>query len=92
MMSDYISREAAIKEARNLYPSIDHYCTSVKAVTLRDLNAIPAADVVEVVRCKDCVYAMADDSGYNTFWCSVMFPMPLNERDHFCSDGKRRTE
>ena len=49
MATDYISREAAIKEARNFYPSIDHYCTSVKAVSLQDLSAIPAADVEPIV-------------------------------------------
>ena len=48
-MSDYISREAAINAAwHNFYPSIDHYCQSVKCATKKELEAIPAADVREV--------------------------------------------
>ena len=52
MTTDYISREAAIKEARNLYPSIDHYCISINAVPVQDLNAIPSADVAPVIHAK----------------------------------------
>jgi len=43
---DYIDREAAINAAwHNFYPSIDHYCTSVKCATKKDIESIPAADV-----------------------------------------------
>lgn len=44
MMRDYISREAALKAI---------YTSTAPAL---EVKAMPAADVVEVVRCRDCVY------------------------------------
>lgn len=61
------------------------------------LKTIPSADVVEVVRCKDCKYA---EHWYdNEFdcrcpvapWASDEYAMLTNEND-FCSYGKRRYE
>ena len=71
---------------------------------LNDRNLIPAADVVPVVRCKDCEHAeryeRADGTaGYycghpqNTFtygerWDRVF--KPVKEPNGFCSKGKRK--
>ena len=53
------------------------------------LNKAPTADVVEVVRCKDCIYNFKSDvDGY--FVCSAMTNpnyVPLN---HFCGHGERK--
>ena len=54
-MTDYISRQAAIDIFGKL--SQGKYYTSL-------INAIPAADVVEVVRCKDCRW-------YNEIGCAI---------------------
>lgn len=49
-MTDYIKREDAINTVRNTF-------TGMTADTLElRINDIPSADVVEVVRCKDCVH------------------------------------
>ena len=51
----------------------------------------PTVDAVEVVRCKECIYAHTPNEGYNpedmvcTFWQSD----GLKETD-YCSMGKRK--
>lgn len=55
----------------------------------------PAADVVEVVRCKDCEYGIPyqdnpfeDETGW--FECSYYGCGIADEGSHFCSHGKRK--
>lgn len=50
------------------------------------LDEMPAADVVEVVRCKDCKYWVVND-------CALMFPVNVDMRicpDDFCSFAERK--
>lgn len=50
----------------------------------------PTADVVEVVRCKDCMFCL---EGYNhENVCSAMTNPNYVNLDHFCSYGERRTD
>ena len=51
------------------------------------LNNIPAADVVEVVRCKDCKHCIGPVC-YNEHWESV--GCPSVQPDDFCSYGERK--
>jgi hypothetical protein len=55
---------------------------------LEECKRAPAADVVEVCRCKDCAYAgkglMQDDM----YACS--FYRDMRKEDDFCNYGKRR--
>ena len=45
-MSDFISREAALRVLQNNF-----YSTAMDII-----NRVPTADVAPVVRCKDCIY------------------------------------
>ena len=66
MAKEYIERQRAIVDACNsleLYPS--EYAELENA-----LNRIPAADVVPVIYCKDCVYAHPLKES-NTTICAV---------------------
>lgn len=64
--------------------------------TLREkVKAIPAADVVEVVQCKDCEYfrPWADHPKFGdcmVYVCDLEDPFTMEETD-FCSDGERRS-
>ena len=49
------------------------------------MEAVPAADVVEVVRCKECKYRDDDD-----FCTGRGYPNGLVPDDGFCDKGKRR--
>ena len=55
------------------------------ATVINELELAPAADVVEVVRCKDCVYS----KNYN---CTrgEMYDDTSYRPDYFCADGERR--
>ena len=78
MATDYISREAAIKAAFSLcrntdYPFIDEIQNAIEE--------IPAADVVEVVRCGECIFRT---SGYPS--CQG------RPKDWFCANGYGRNK
>ena len=62
-----------------------------KGATRRVLHQAPAADVVEVVRCRDCKYyeqAKLNNKGFLTCPASGM---EITEVD-FCSYGERREQ
>ena len=92
-MSDYISRDAVrlIESDSEAYAdawnaSYEHgFCDGINAVL-----ELPAADVVEVVRCKDCKYlnedlAVGEWDGSCRYWNthSVLYSW-------FCSQGERK--
>ena len=64
MPNEYISREAAQYKIReqNIHPETDYGQALSDAVAI--LQGIPAADVVPVVRCKDCEQYVAGELGY----------------------------
>lgn len=60
------------------------------------MNSLPAADVVEVVRCKDCRHYIQPWQDCEECRCSVFNgsydrPFPT-EPDDFCSYGERRCD
>ena len=79
MPDEYISREAALKdfEANNAR-NPNWTPPRVKTLLLRQ----PAADVAEVVRCKDCI----DYIGSMCFRCGLGHEVSV-DADDFCSRG-----
>ena len=94
-MDEYIEREAAIKAIEKAdYTLIANDADDCKADYLREIiESVPAADVVPVVRCKDCkhlrvrnqkdIYAFCPKTGI-VFW-----QFEKDTRTSFCSDGER---
>ena len=89
-MAEYIRREDAL-DCLKRYPTGKYagenlYCAEIRAAA-DDINDLPSADVVEVVRCKDCIYGESDGvlDGYR--WCS-RFDNIVGEND-FCSFGEK---
>lgn len=82
-MKDYISREAAIealKEANN--PILVRFVICKAAI-----EKVPAADVAEVVRCRECEgWVATEDSDLGL--CALTKRV-VTRRD-YCSDGKRK--
>lgn len=57
------------------------------------LYSQPAADVVEVVRCKDCKHFLNDTDycqEHNKGYCE--WDNTIKSRKHFCSYGTRKTD
>ena len=99
-MAEYIEREAVLKEVEELKKSPwynDDFGFGTKqarhdgvaCVVDLCIKQVPVADVVEAVRCKDCIYNFKSDvDGY--YVCSAMTNpnyVPLN---HFCGYGERK--
>ena len=94
MTKEYIEREAlALKVRRHLMPNVDIDGTvsveDAERYFLKLLYEEPAADVTEVVRCKDCEYIRGPRCGMG--YC---YPGTVGYRvvslDDFCKLGKRR--
>ena len=88
-MSRYIDADMFL--CRNSYYADRKFVNTKYSDTLRDLiNAMPSADVVEVVRCKDCKwnYEPYDPHALCT---NPKLCDPL-EQDDFCKYGDRTDE
>lgn len=86
-MTDYISREEVLALAKDIIvPTKDgeyrHRCIDPNCV--RELHA---ADVVEVVRCKNCENADLNGMGCCCVWCNEMQQAVFE--DGWCYRGER---
>jgi len=83
-MTDYISREAALEAIK----------TAELGQEYEAVEAIPAADVVEVVRCRDCKWFelmpnRPDRKGFCHIWGALDEPRYCTNGD-YCSNGTRK--
>ena len=100
-MTDFIEREAAkraifeqshfmtlAEETHGGYGTVLWGKDIVQEETaMNALNAIPAADMVKVVRCKDCRWALSNERNAVCMRKRIYFSHELN---YFCADGERR--
>lgn len=91
----YIEREAAIKAIENDCPQAVYY---TKRDAIDSILAQPLADVVSVVRCKDCVSSrpLNRNDRFEARYCDgCIYCMRADEgvsKDDYCSYGERREE
>ena len=81
-MSAYISRDYAVENMEN-FPWDTEHDRNAAIHLVREL--VPAADVVEVVRCKDCRYYFFGD-------CTHFRGMKNPDKDGFCFLAERYPE
>lgn len=69
-MAEYIERAAAVKSLlRMRRPENSVAQNRMLSIIQMDMLKLPAADVAEVVRCKDCYQsAVINDVFYCTYW------------------------
>ena len=77
MPDEYISREAALTALQDS----DLFNTTERQ--LRAIRELPAADVAEVVRCKDCIFRIKGRCFSRTSFLNA----PAVDPDNFCSWG-----
>lgn len=86
-MARYIDADDAIYELERVFP-VDDFKKIIRAI-----SRTPTADVVEVVRCKDCKwYDLTDPCGTltpNAHRCKRVTRLWF-EDDAYCSYGERR--
>lgn len=79
-MAEFIKRKAVIDLITRRYENPE-ICT-------QEINSIPAADVAQVVRCKDCKHSWEDISG---LCCSHGACVDLTvPGDFYCAYGERK--
>lgn len=96
-MKEYIEREMLIKVAESIRKNIDPNFPA-EAVTVL-ANFLPAADAVEVIRCKDCAFsseAIMDKEwlkSHSHRFCMTPSGIqnPINPDTDFCSRAKRKS-
>lgn len=90
-MAEYISREAAVQAAKDGADEWDGgYSRTRDAYIEWSIAAVPAADVQEVVRCKDCKHSYEDLMGRCcAFGACVDCIVP---DDFFCAYGVKMDE
>lgn len=76
----YIEREKVLAKAA---PTAGCFSDMISA---NDVAMIPAADVVEVVRCRDCLYM---EKVYDGLYCSIW--KAYSRKDGFCHHGNLLT-
>ena len=93
-MTDYIKRTDAVKIAEKYglaNGSVLGRHTGLADCIARDISELPAADVAEVVRCKDCRWRGIEE-------CAMFYRCECGEQhtwetdNDFCSYGERREE
>ena len=88
----YVEKEKVLEIAKDKYYS-DFHKSMADLTSLRELlEDTPAADVVDVIRCKDCKYAFHHPLGY--IYCHRdgrnAYEMVF-KKDSFCSYGERKS-
>lgn len=86
-MKEYIERKEAIRMIRNDLPNVVNYH---RMDAIECLELMPAADVVEVVRCKDCTYCDGQEDLCGNIYCRLHDGR--FDKDGYCSYGKRETD
>lgn len=92
-MRKYVSTEDAINRIMDAMLTVqtrddDLYNTGLRRA-MSSIASMPAADVVEVVRCRDCAHC--DDKTPYELWCLGRgWPNQMVPPDGFCDKGKRR--
>jgi hypothetical protein len=98
---EYIEREALIRYAEKQEVIIKDGTSISDAMRIqgnvfrRAVECCPAADVVEVVRCRDCKYIEPKTcpiTGVELLICRHGCVNIAVEKDHFCSYGERREQ
>lgn len=80
----YIEREALIED----FDKIKDHDIDVDEAIERIAN-FPAADVVKVVRCRECKYYSFDNGAK---WCVLHKGLAMVLPDAFCSYGEKRED
>ena len=94
MMTDCIRRTDAVKIAEKYglaNGSVLGRHTGLADCIARDISELPAADVAEVVRCKDCKNLVNTTINANCFLICDISDMEIAPED-FCSYGERMEE
>ena len=85
----YIDKESTIKELEKVPAYFDSGDIRYGIdIATQQVIEQPTADVVEVVRCKDCKYR--EEIPNKNIWCAHHFVFMAMKPDDYCSKGERK--
>jgi hypothetical protein len=87
-MAEYIEREALLNS--RFWAKLKNDFDAVRARVI--INSIPSADVVEVVKCKNCVFSKYIEDSGNYKCTSFNGRFGIVKAEDFCSYGERRSD
>ena len=95
-MSEYIKREGVVELFKRIaYDDWNQGASTSWATAYSEaaeiIRDIPAADVVEVVRCEDCRWGRKV-CGNIECWTDINAPPEYHGYEWFCPNGERRSE
>lgn len=90
-MSRYIDADWLAQKFNEILDNPKEYDKPIHDM-LRELYFAPSADVVEVVRCKDCKYARIEDGEIACQLDDGEVHRPQWQLNDFCSYGKRKDD
>lgn len=85
----YIEQGAALDAVFGQFCASSDETERALNAAIEEIRAIPAADVVPVVRCKDCKHTK--DDGCGAIYCKIWDRWEMPE-DYFCANGKRKSD
>lgn len=83
-MSDYIKKEDTREAIRETCRNLNYLTPPVYQLT-GAIDKVPSADVVEVVRCKNCKHLYKDGECPLRTWFT-------HDEDDYCSYGERKED
>ena len=89
MAKEYIKREAAIDALQNHYEVRNAVQNGIMDECVMLMMRVPAANVVPVVRCKDCKHRDPEDKKCDCGGLEHAHLFPVAD-DWFCADGERK--
>lgn len=85
MADEYIRKQDPVDALDRIFDNVPMELTTEILRLRRELRGLHAADVVPVVRCRDCKFRENDD-----FCTGRGFPCQLVPDDGFCDKGERK--
>ena len=79
--TDYITKESALSCFHDWIDRYGHEHSADEMTEYQRIENLPVADVVEVVRCKDCINWNGND-------CITMYGMFAPKPNDYCSRGE----
>ena len=97
-MAEYITKENALAKLEKCARDPYHETHYMRDAVINTIKRMGAADVVEVVRCKDCMWYVRSmikqdgtlDQRYKPDWCDLY--RRVREETYFCADGERKDD
>lgn len=95
-MDEYVTKEKVLAQLERCARDPYHESHYIRDAVISTIRRMEAADVQEVVRCKDCVWYLRSmikqdgtiDERYKPDWCDLY--RRVREETYFCADGERK--